>query len=542
MTSPEKATTSTPNPTNCNPSDEEHQQPPVIPTLAVTSPDNYGRIDPENESNLALLASVSDDGLRRTKLRHRTMPAVVDVDDSLRCRSKSGSELKFESLSSTAVGPSDTHPSNASSPLRLLELPAELLDGILSYLSPYELITLSTTSRALRKYALSDTHWQRIVQENVPGTSVTSSTPCSSYHELYAAHDRLWFLPRYKLWFCDRDLTGKLILVRYDPRRGCIEGYQLLAGRRRTTFQQWVADHQVIIHGFEPQIKLHLDKPVLQFRVGDRQRDSEVGFSTRPEANRFADEIPVVLDARLEAMYHNFLLARPLDPEDAEERLASGFPYGHAWPPPAVPALHHVASKRSGPHMIGLNAQDRPFRRSQVSDQTFRIRQWMEMTGTPPIGGIAGFVQAIAAAQPGVRMGEEIITYATLDPSLYTPTELKPWRGIWVGDYSGHGCEFLLLHQPDDPPATDKELGLERRENETDDDWERRRSLGRIHRGRLEAIKLTGDPNVPRGEYTFVVDDLGPGGYVGTANEAPFSGARVVRSKGHVAMTGFLDG
>jgi len=44
----------------------------------------------------------------------------------------------------------------------------------------------------------------------------------------------------------------------------------------------------------------------------------------------------------------------------------------------------------------------------------------------------------------GVHIGEEIITYSTLDPVLYTPTPTKPWRGIWVGDYSGHGCEFLV--------------------------------------------------------------------------------------------------
>jgi hypothetical protein len=46
---------------------------------------------------------------------------------------------------------------------------------------------------------------------------------------------------------------------------------------------------------------------------------------------------------------------------------------------------------------------------------------------------------------PGLHLGEEVYTYATLDPKLYTPTEEKPYRGIWVGDYSGHGCEFLLV-------------------------------------------------------------------------------------------------
>lgn len=58
----------------------------------------------------------------------------------------------------------------------------------------------------------------------------------------------------------------------------------------------------------------------------------------------------------------------------------------------------------------------------------------------------------------------------------------------------------------------------------------------------LEAIKLTGDPNVPRGEYTFVADDLGPKGFVGVAADEPFVGARVVHSQGHIAGTGFVRG
>lgn len=144
-------------------------------------------------------------------------------------------------------------------------------------------------------------------------------------------------------------------------------------------------------------------------------------------------------------------------------------------------------------------------------------------------------------------MGEDISSYSTLDPKLYTPTETKPWRGIWAGDFSGHGFEFLLIHQPDEPPATDSELDLVRLDDETDEAWEKRRLEARVFRGRLEAIKLTGDPNVPRGEYTFVADDLGPGGYVGLVHDAPLmgddpKGTRVVRSKGHVALTGFVEG
>ncbi|CAM1508535.1 Fc.00g053830.m01.CDS01 [Cosmosporella sp. VM-42] len=441
---------------------------------------------------------------------------------------------------------------------RFLRLPPELVDTILSHVSPYDLVALSSTCRELRKHALSNVHWYDHVQQNIPGITLTTPAPCSSYHELYAAHDRLWFLPKYKLWFCDRDLMGKLIIVRYDPRRGCIEGYQLLAERRGTTHELWEADSHVVIHGFEPRVKLHLDKPVLQFRV--QKSDAQRQFSEREGANWYADELPMELDDRLEAVFSNFLLTRPLDSDVADEKLAAGYPYGKVWPPRAIPARHHVSAVRSIVDLPELDPEDHPRRRSEVSDQAFRVRQWMEMAGSPgaprlvrgrPWDITAAAVMpvltgiqpmgAIAGTMSGVHIGEELITYSTIDPVFYTPTTLKPWRGIWVGDYSGHGCEFLLINQPDDPPATDAELGLVRNETETDEQWESRRSNGHVYRGRLEAIKLTGDPNVPRGEYTFIAEDLGPCGYVADATHPPFAGARVVRSKGHVADTGFVD-
>lgn len=399
---------------------------------------------------------------------------------------------------------------------------------------------MAATCRTLYHHAVSDVIWQPIVQQHVPRTRVRTPYPCASFRDLYAEHDRLWFLPKYKIWFCDRDLTGKLILVRYDRRRGCIEGFELLAVSRKTSYQQWSANHEVIIHRFEPSVKLHLDKPVLQFKVGDRHNDG--GFSTRPGANRFADEIPMALDDRRQHMYSNFMLTKALSHEDADAMLSDDYPYGHIWPTPAVPACQRAAGVRSSDDIHRLSCRDRPRCRSEVSEQTFRIRRWIQMTGPAARHGVGVDPMGVFTGAVGLHIGEEVMTYSTLDPTLYTPTPTKPWRGIWVGDYSGHGCEFLLINQPDDLPATHGELDLVRRDSETDEEWETRRREARIYRGRLEAIKLTGDPNVPRGEYTFVADDLGPDGFIGLASEPPFCGARVVRSKGHVAGAGFVQG
>ncbi|KAL2755700.1 hypothetical protein ACRALDRAFT_2042004 [Sodiomyces alcalophilus JCM 7366] len=449
-------------------------------------------------------------------------------------------------------------------PCLILSLPIELLDAILSYLDPIDLATVSRTCHAIRSRAIADVHWLPHVQANIPGLTLTTPYPCDDYRHLYAAHDPRWFLPKYKIWFCDRHLMGKMIVVRYDPRRGCIEGYQLLAVSSLANPQHWATNNQVIVHSFEPRVKLHLDKPVIQFHVGDRDR-AYIPVSGPAAGCRFASELPMTLDNRPDHVFSNFSLARPLDATGVQCRFSPTFPYGDIWPPPAVPSVQRVSGFASVNDLDYSVDQARPKTRADMSDRAFRIRQWMEMAGPPGTPGImlgpglarvlhvmAGFVpiNAIGGGAPspvhglaGPHIGEEIITYATLDPKLYTPTDLKPWRGIWVGDYSGHGCEFLLLHQPDseDDHATDEQLGLVRVQHESDEDWQKRRKDARVHRGRLEAIKLTGDPNVPRGEHTFVVDDLGEGGLVGIAQNPPFAGARIVKSKGHVAGTGFYN-
>ncbi|KAJ4328436.1 hypothetical protein N0V84_001120 [Fusarium piperis] len=453
----------------------------------------------------------------------------------------------------------DSNPSESHSPVSirrvyfLLDLPSELISTILSHLSPFELISASETCHELREHALSDVLWHPLVQENVPDVTITSPHPCNSYHELYVAHDRLWFLPRHRIWFCDRDLTGRVMLVRYDPRRGCIEGHQLLAARGRPDYFQWDAHANVVIHDFNPQVKLHLDKPVLQFHANVETDVSR--FFSRPDANRYADEMPMTLEDRVDGMFSNFMLARELEKDVADEMLSQSWPYGQVWPTPVIPSDHHVRGKPSFvftglPYSL---PDDRPKRRGEVSEHLFHIRQWMEMAGgVTRLGraaGLAGIVNvlrelhpAAVGGLPGMHVGEELITYSTLDPKLYTPTPLKPWRGIFVGDYSTHGCEFLLVHQPDDDDddlLTDGALGIVRFEIESDQEWEKRKAVARTHRGRLEAIKLTGDPNVPRGEPSFIAKDLGPGGFICDATDPQFNGSRIVASKGHISNTGF---
>lgn len=57
----------------------------------------------------------------------------------------------------------------------------------------------------------------------------------------------------------------------------------------------------------------------------------------------------------------------------------------------------------------------------------------------------------------------------------------------------------------------------------------------------MEAIKITGDPNIPRGEYTFIAEDIGDEGLVRIAKEYQFKGARIVKSKGQLANRNFVN-
>ncbi|KAI1179008.1 hypothetical protein F4777DRAFT_14664 [Nemania sp. FL0916] len=414
-----------------------------------------------------------------------------------------------------------------------LALPTELIDNIFSYLTPAELVRISLVCRKLLALATNDIHWQRHVLSNLPGNQIKSPYPCKTWRQLFVAHSQYWFLTKYKIWFCDRSLTGQIVVARYDTRRGCIEGYQLLATRARDGSQPWDDDSSVHIHYFNPRVKLHLDRAVLQFNVDSLENQMRISLSSpssevRASRNFFAEHaMRPGHGSGSDPRFSTFVLAKPLEQREIAHYMGDSFPYGRVWPPPTIPADHRVLGHPTEiagvlGHDLANSHEWRPATRSEVSDRTFRIRQWMELG--PPTTGF--------------HIGEEFITFSTLDPILYTPTPERPWRGIWVGDYSVHGCEFLLIHQPD-IDEEDYRKPLRRGEGETSQEFQERFLSEKVHRGRLEAIKLTGDPNVPRGEYTFVADDISDHSCVGVGSGPYFDGARIVKSRGHVAGVGF---
>jgi hypothetical protein len=496
----------------------------------------HGRVDPGQDENLNLLESVSVTGPEEGELEQRNnlshskdksessnVPQRgllgMSSDSSFRISENilvsASIEISQYSFISEVISDSLSYPDiPASNGSPLLRLPSELIDLVLSFLGPIDLVAVSSTCKHLSGHGKSDLSWQRHVQENIPGVTLTSPVPCNTYRELYISHDPHWFLPKYKIWFCDYFLTGKIIITRFDPRRGCIDGYRLVAERLPPTFTPWEADDHVLIHSFKPRCRLHMDQPVLHLDALSLESVMSSSTQTKP-GHRFFAETPMRIDERNNhSVFSNLLLTKPVEVR----------PNMQLWPPPTIPARERV---RNASQEAFVGAGHKPQNRKEMSDQAFRIRRWMEMHAS--------------SHALGLHLGEEVYTYATLDPKLYTPTEEKPFRGIWVGDYSGHGCEFLLMNQPDNEEPFD-EASVVQADDETLEEWEVRKREERIYRGSIEAIKLTGDPNVPRGEYTFIADDISKTGFVRTATEKQFHGARIVKSRGHVAARMFQDG
>ncbi|KAJ5163107.1 Protein of unknown function DUF3506 [Penicillium coprophilum] len=390
------------------------------------------------------------------------------------------------------------------------KLPAEIIQDIASYLSAPDLTCLGATCRALADHALNDFLWANLVNKRLP-TPIQNSGPFGSFRRLYLAYHPCWFIPQHKIWFADTEHTGMLIIARYDNHRGVIEAHQVVAERGTAGFQTWASNPEVIIQSFEPSVYLALGDPVLSLNDPDpSSRKAPIqSLHYMPEERR------MILASDARNIYTSLSFCSSFSPR------GPCFKPNVLWPPRTIPSRARTVRdlKDSAPPIVRHP--------SELSETFFRVRKWGNPWANPEL-------------QLSPVPKKASLTYSTLDPVLYTPTAEKPYQGIWVGDYEAHGCEFLLMIQKEIAELAhddEKEAKVIDAQDEVEHDSQE--DVGQ--RGPLHAVKLTGDSNVPRGQLSFIAEDIGPRGLVSVAMDEPFTGARIVRCLGHVAGLGFLD-
>ena len=420
-------------------------------------------------------------------------------------------------------------------------LPAEIIYEIVSHLSPFSLASLSQTCKSLRSHAENDLIWARFVKENVPNhPRGLSPFPCKTWKKLYLSHLPYWFIPRHKIWFSDRShsgstMIGSMIVARYDPQRACIEGYRLVVEHGSRDSEVWEWNPEVVIHTFNPRLQLWLDDPIIKLDPTIETICGSSNWETRMQTGA------------TQGIRSTISLCQAI-PESLQD------PSMALWPPATLPATQRVRNESQSMFLGHM-----PRSLSQASSNNFRVRKWLEF------GGIGRPL--------GIKMGHQVMTFSSLPEESYIPTEKKPWQGIWVGDYSSHGCEFLVVLQgkvnqwkqpmakkssqdsivttistgPGNDNIQDATPNASFHTANTDADFvaledNAEQTEDEPDYGRLEAIKLTGDPNIPRGEYTWIAEDIGSKGLIRVAQEQVFKGARIVKSLGHIAAREFRNG
>lgn len=219
-------------------------------------------------------------------------------------------------------------------------------------------------------------------------------------------------------------------------------------------------------------------------------------FSIDPEV-RWRDFSPVVqawdetvfslgppMDHELQTTKVSRIVADCVGPLEADRTSDGG---GKVWPTKNIPARDRIfSSERSAVQSNGLHKD------SEYSDDLMAISR--------PIFTAAASMMEDDATVTYDDLPRHTELFYRLPRDLPAPPAFAQYSGLFMGDYSAHGPEILYLHYP--TPTS------------------------------LHAVKVTGDPNVPRGELSWVVDDLTTPTRLCTEREWP--GARAYAGRGQI--------
>jgi hypothetical protein len=394
----------------------------------------------------------------------------------------------------------------------ILCLPEEIQFSICTYLPATTLISLSQTCRHFSRLCLDDSLWSGLVQQNVAYKLPTHCPSSPSWHDAFIQLYPFWFLARQRIWISNHEISGGLVVAQYLVSTNHIELWHLSVRNscddtdRLSTQQLWRRDQSVLIKDFEPIVRTF----------------KEV----------FPDAAPLLRipnSSNIVRRDGHLMRMRSSDLQPARDLPAHAIDPGTVvWPPQTIPAPGRTRNMSINNY---YSVGHRPQKTSEISQNVFRVSQ---VASWHRLGADGSFS----------RRHDLMETWGTLTKEEYTPTPQKPLRGIWVGDYNGHGAEFIAFLQPDKAQMPQQALQEIKRVRGCDfytfsddevDAMDEERFHGEKLRGPLLAVKITGDINVPRGEYAFIASDLGANATLRVSEEDPFRGVRVVRAVGHTA-------
>lgn len=378
--------------------------------------------------------------------------------------------------------------------LNLIDLPAELIAIVLSYLPGTSFSALCLTHPYFNEVLKDDSLWRRCVHRNDPKVSyfdslqlayddetevyneelypgtfdatqkplTNSCGPYQSYHELYV---KIWRKYAWMIgtWAGDQEWTGSLIEIFYNHKSGYVENRRIQAIARYGSPMMFSLDSNVYWREFDTIL---MAEPQGSFQLGLTSSQ----FVHRPTVSRPGRDRTCGFDT-----------AR-----------ATLWPTGHL--PAAVDRIvtDEVAlTNCDDANVIKVNAADQ-FSDNLLSISTF-IPDGLNQDWPP-------FINARADLNT-------IDHYFRVSKGHSAPPGFEQYSGLFVGDYSTHGLELIYLHYP--TPNS------------------------------LHAVKITGDRNIPRGEVTWAIDDLATP--VRICHEREWPGARAFGARGQASPDGYSN-
>lgn len=196
----------------------------------------------------------------------------------------------------------------------------------------------------------------------------------------------------------------------------------------------------------------------------------------------------------------------------------------YLWPYTTIPVPFRTINKFRRQHFLSVafltSNQDfpEPYSNDEICQYSFKLQ-----SGDPSL------LNTLSMIKP---RSESCCHYGSIDPDAYTPTKKYPFRGIFVGDYSAHGIEFILIKHEDSSSEPPKDSN----------DWEE--ILSHVS-GKLTGVKITGDPNVPAGKVSFKTEEIsiengqdivGEDEFLSLRSRGEIQGTgRVVKSQGYIS-------